>query len=122
MTKQKNNKPITQVDVLPMQLDRTMILDILSENIQIMNKKVKGNRIRDTEKEKIKVTQMKAVVYGCKVYNEIYKDYQLDNLERELKLIKNAVEQSKNQERLAEDLEIVEATLEKLNNDNRSKE
>lgn len=119
MSKKPIKKNVTQVEVLPIQMDRTMILDILSENIQVMNKKVRNNRIRDIEKEKVKVTQMKAVVYACNVYNNILKDDQVDKLEREIEFIKRAITEDKNKEKIAEDLEVVEETIKKLNETNK---
>lgn len=119
MSKKENDKTISKVEILPIQLNRNMVLDILSENIQLMNKKVRNNRIRDNDKEKIKVTQMKAVVYACKVYNDILKDDQVDKLEREIEFIKRAITEENTKEEIAKDLEVVEATLEKLNENNK---
>lgn len=78
--------------------DRTNILAILSENIEFLNNRV-GKRIRNPETEKIKITQIKAVVYACKVYSDILKEKQIDEIEKELKLVKRAVEVNKFEER-----------------------
>lgn len=101
-----------------MKFNRNMILNILSENIQIMNKKVNG-RIKNPENEKIKINQMKAVVYACKVYSDILKEQQIDEFKRELEIIKNAVEHNKNQENIKEDLEVVESTMKELTDYNK---
>lgn len=112
----KDNEPTKQSDVLPVPFDRNMILNILLENIQIMNNKFQDGRIKNPVNEKIKITQMKAVIYACKVCNEIYKDLQIDELNKEIGFLKSIIEQGKNQETINEDLKIVEDTLKKISN------
>lgn len=97
-----------------MDFDRNNLLNILSENIQMMNEKLQNGRIKNPENEKIKITQMKAVVYACKVYSEIYKQKQLDEFKRELEIIRYEVKNSQDKENMTKDLKVVESAIKEL--------
>lgn len=70
---------------------RDKILQILSTEINTLNKKIKSGRIANLENEKIRINQHRALIYGCNTYNGILKDKQVDILINELVIIKEAI-------------------------------
>ncbi|MCC7553026.1 MAG: hypothetical protein KO202_00845 [Methanobacteriaceae archaeon] len=96
--------------------NREEILNKLSSSIDILDKKISNGRIKDHEKEKLKINQYKAMAYSCNVYNNILKDKQYDKLTADVESIKTALieKEKKNTLNLETDLEIVNETLEKL--------
>ena len=94
---------------------RNEILEILSIEIDILNKKIQSGRIANPENEKIKINQHRALIYGCNTYNSILKDNQLDDLAKELKNIKlSLLDKDYSEKDLNEELELVESILETL--------
>lgn len=111
----KKNKNDLQIEVLS-KMSREEVLNILSDNILKMNKKIQRGQIRDNEKEKIRIQQFKAIVYGCNTFNNILKDEQMDMVLEELQSIKQSINKSTAEE-IAEDMKVVEDTIRKLNED-----
>lgn len=110
----RNNKEL-QIEVVS-KISREEVLNILSDNILKMNKKIQRGQIRDNEKEKIRIQQFKAIVYGCNTFNNILKDEQMDMILEELESIKSSINQSTKEE-IAEDMKVVEEAIKKLNED-----
>lgn len=111
MSKRKNTD--LQIEVVS-KISREEVLNILSDNILKLNKKIQRGQIRDNEKEKIRIQQFKAIVYGCNTFNNILRDEQMDMVLEELESIKSSINKSTAEE-IAEDMKVVEETIRKLN-------
>ena len=71
-------------------------------------------KIFNTENEKIRINQWKSLVHTCHIYNQILKDKQIDEVQKELKEIKNAMIYSDNpveDEKINDGLDKVEQTM-----------
>ena len=113
--KNKNEVKIKEPQVLGNEIDRDEILSILSEAILTQSKKVKRNRIVDVKKEKLRIENFKALIYGCNYYNNIYKDKEIGKILESFEIIKHsALSKESDNEQLKEDLEVVEKTLREL--------
>ena len=114
-TKNKNEIEVIKPEVLSNEINRDEILSILSEAILTQSKKVKRNRIVDVKKEKLRIENFKALIYGCNYYNNIYKDKEIGKILESFEIIKNtALAKEPNNEQLKEDLEVVQDTLREL--------
>lgn len=109
----KKNNTDLQIEVVS-KISREEVLNILSDNILKLNKKIQRGQIRDNEKEKIRIQQFKAIVYGCNTFNNILRDEQMDMVLEELESIKSSINKSTAEE-IAEDMKVVEETIRKLN-------
>lgn len=116
MTKDnKNDIDVVKPQVLSNEINRDEILSILSEAILNQSKKVKRNRIVDVKKEKLRIENFRALIYGCNYYNNILKDKEIDRMLDDFEIIKNAaLSKEPNNEELKEDLEVVQRTLKEL--------
>ena len=115
MTKKKQSKELITPQVLNNEISRDEILSILSEAIITQSKKVKRNRIVDVKKEKLRIDNFKALIYGCNYYNNIYKDKEISKILESFEIIKSsALAKEPNNEQLKEDLEVVQETLKEL--------
>ena len=113
--KNKNEVKIIEPQVLGNEIDRDEILSILSEAILTQKKKKKRNRIVDVKKEKLRIENFKALIYGCNYYNNIYKDKEIGKILESFEIIKHsALSKESDNEQLKEDLEVVEKTLREL--------
>ena len=70
---------------------RSYFIDTTIELIEYMRDREHNKYIRDKEKEKIRVSRVKAIINACNVGNRILKDRQLDSYERELVELKNGL-------------------------------
>lgn len=55
-------------------LTREELLELLQGGVDEAARKVTEGRIRDTENEKVRVRQWKALAYMCRAYNEVLSD------------------------------------------------
>lgn len=93
--------------------NRKMLLGILEDNIEKMNDKV-HKRIKNVQTEKVKISRMKAVVYACKVYSDILKEQQIEDIQKQLERIEKTIVTSQNQKENEEVLLTVKRTMEEL--------
>lgn len=64
--------------------DRDIILSKLNEAIDYLhNKSIKG-RISNEKNEKVRIAWFKAFAYACSIYNQIKKDADLEDLQRQV--------------------------------------
>lgn len=70
---------------------RSFFIDTTIQTINYMNNKVFNGRVRDVEREKIKIQQLKLIINACNVGNRVLKDRQLDDYEREMNELKNGL-------------------------------
>lgn len=111
----KNEIRVVNPQVLSNEINRDEILSILSEAILIQSKKVKRNRIVDVKKEKLRIENFRALIYGCNYYNNILKDKEVDKILEDFEIIKkSALSKEPNNEQLKEDLDVVQRTLKEL--------
>jgi hypothetical protein len=71
--------------------ERNTILELLSESITNIKKRIDKGRIRDEKKEKLKVEQYRALVYMCNTYNTILKDKQIDKMNKQIEEISSLI-------------------------------
>lgn len=69
--------------------ERDNYLFILNDAIQYLHHKAVNGRIRDVKNEKIKIDYFRALIYAISTANSVYKDKQLDNLEKDVAMLKN---------------------------------
>ena len=70
---------------------RSFFIDTAIQTIDYMNNKVFNGRIRDIEREKIRIQQLKLIINACNVGNRVLKDRQLDDYEKEMQELKNGL-------------------------------
>lgn len=70
---------------------RSFFIDTAIQTIDYMNNKVFNGRIRDVEREKIRIQQLKLIINACNVGNRVLKDRQLDDYEKEMQELKNGL-------------------------------
>lgn len=70
---------------------RSFFIDTTIKTINYMNNKVFNGRVRDVEREKIKIQQLKLIINACNVGNRVLKDRQLDDYEKEMNELKNGL-------------------------------
>ena len=119
MPKEKSRKKtkddsIIHAELIPPLPTRDHVLQILAEAIDKQHHKVTKGKIFNTENEKIRINQWKSLVHTCHIYNQILKDKQIDEVQKELKEIKNAMIYSDNpveDEKINDGLDKVEQTM-----------
>lgn len=79
--------------------DRESVLNRLDEVIKIAYEKVISGRVRDPDKEKVRIAWIKALAYTCSIYNQIKKDIDMEELQEEMETLKNQIN---NMEKLGE--------------------
>lgn len=70
---------------------RKYFIDTALNTIRYMQNKVYNGRIRNEEHEKIKTNQLKLVINACNVGNRILKDAQYDEIQKDLKELKDGL-------------------------------
>jgi hypothetical protein len=73
-----------------LEIDRDMLLNMLSEIVKRQHFKIIKGRIRDAKNEKIRLENVRVLAYICSVYNGILKDRDLTDIERRLEALENA--------------------------------
>ena len=63
---------------------RSYFIDTTIELIEYLRDREENKQIRDKDKEKIRVSRVKAIINACNVGNRVLKDRQLDEYEKEL--------------------------------------
>lgn len=71
---------------------REEILDLLEDGIRESHRKVKSGRVRDEEKEKVRIKWVRALAYAAGQYRQLRKDQELDDLHEEVAALKRQVE------------------------------
>ena len=113
-SKKKGNDGIVYAELIPPLPSREHVLHILAEAIDMQHHKVTKGKIFNQENEKIRINQWKSLVHTCHIYNQILKDKQIDEVQKELKEIKNAMIYSDNpveDEKINDGLDKVEQTM-----------
>ena len=87
----KNYKGIDLTSGSPNHELRSFFIDTAIQTIDYMNNKVFNVRIRDVEREKIRIQQLKLIINACNVGNRVLKDRQLDDYEKEMQELKNGL-------------------------------
>jgi hypothetical protein len=70
--------------------ERDEIMDLLEDGIQEAHRKVTSGRVRDPEKEKVRQGWHRTLGYLAGQYRQLKKDEDIEELEKELELIKEA--------------------------------
>ncbi len=68
---------------------RDNYLLILNDAINYLHNKAVNGRIRDAKKERVKIDYIRALVYAISTANGVYKDKQLDKMEKDIEMLKN---------------------------------
>ncbi|BBL62641.1 plasmid mobilization relaxosome protein MobC [Methanobrevibacter arboriphilus] len=81
----KNNEYIKEIT-------RENILEELKTSYNTLKNKLINGRIKDNEKEKIRIQQYKVLNQIAKTMNDILKQKELDEMQEEIKEIKEAIQ------------------------------
>ena len=68
---------------------RELVLYKLDEVINFLHSKALEGRVRKPENDKVRIQWFKTMIYACSIYNQISRDYELDNLREDGKKLKN---------------------------------
>ena len=68
---------------------RDNYLLILNDAINYLHHKAVNGRVRDAKHERVKIDYFRALVYAISTANGVYKDKQLDKLEKDIAMLKN---------------------------------
>lgn len=86
----KNNKEV-KTPTIETQDMRDSYLGYLNEAINKLHHKAVDGKVRNPKTEKIKIEYFRALIYAVNTANTIYKDKQLDKLERDMESLKNGL-------------------------------
>ena len=70
--------------------DREEVLDLLDDAIREAHRKVESGRVTDAENEKVRVQWIRALGYLAGQYRQLMKDKELEEMEEEIELLKEA--------------------------------
>ena len=68
---------------------RDNYLLILNDAINYLHHKAVNGRVRDAKNERVKIDYFRALVYAISTANGVYKDKQLDKLEKDIEMLKH---------------------------------
>ena len=134
MSKNKSNnaKKYEKVNITshsPNHEIRSFFIDTAIQTIDYMSNKVYNGRIRDEEKEKIKIQQLKLIINACNVGNRVLKDRQLDDYEEDMKALRDGLNFKLNNDddvielspQAIQEIEDLDERLEKFKEENNAK-
>ena len=84
----KNNVKIPVVETTD---KRDLYLGFLEDVINSLHHKAIDGKVRNPKNEKIKIDYFRALIYAINTANSVYKDKQLDKMERELEMLKRGL-------------------------------
>lgn len=61
----------------------------MNDAINTLHHKAVNGRVRDAKNERVKIDYFRALIYAISTANSVYKDKQLDKLEKDVELLKN---------------------------------
>ena len=70
--------------------DREEVLDLLDDAIREAHRKVESGRVTDAENEKVRVQWVRALGYLAGQYRQLMKDKELEEMQEEIELLKEA--------------------------------
>ena len=73
-------------------LEISSTLEILEDQIKILSEKIKSGRIKDTKKEEIRIKWIRTLGYLCKTYTQIKESQKIEELEKEMEVLKKVLE------------------------------
>ena len=73
-------------------LEISSALEILEDQIKILSEKIKSGRIKDTKKEEIRIKWIRTLGYLCKTYAQIKESQKMEELEKEMEVLKKVLE------------------------------
>lgn len=88
VTKKDKDSPTLTPEIIDVN-ERENYLLILNDAIQYLHHKAVNGRIRDVKNEKVRIDYFRALVYAISTANGVYKDKQLDKLEKDIEMLKN---------------------------------
>lgn len=91
LAKKKNNDSSALSTELIDVNERDNYLLILNDAINYLHHKAVNGKIRDAKTEKIKIDYFRALIYAVNTANSVYKDKQIDKMESDIELLKNAI-------------------------------
>ena len=69
--------------------ERDNFLFILNDAINYLHNKAVNGKVRNAQNERVKIDYFRALIYAISTANGVYKDKQLDNLEKDVAILKN---------------------------------
>jgi hypothetical protein len=95
--------------------NRNELINNLSEITVKFKDKLMSGKNKNLDSEKVKIAQFKAVIYACNTLNNILKDKQVDDIEKQLSDIKSLlISQEYNTEATKEEVKEVEDIINDL--------
>ena len=101
--------------------ERDNYLFILNDAIHYLHHKAVNGRVRDAKNERVKIDYFRALVYAISTANNVYRDKQLDKLERDVEMLKsglrfqNETQSSSNvDEEKMKEIEKIDAKIDKM--------
>ena len=88
----KNIKTLDQLLAGRDDLDSDVIIDIMEEQAKCLYEKIVSGRITDPKNEEIRIKQIRSLVYLCKTIADMQKAEKIEELEREIESINEAIE------------------------------
>jgi hypothetical protein len=82
------DSPFPDPDELP-EDDRERMLELLEDGIREAHAKVQNGRVRDPEREQVRIKWIRALSYSVAQYRKLRKDADLDKLEKRIERIED---------------------------------
>lgn len=64
---------------------REEILDLLEDGLREAHRKVENGRVRDAEKEKVRIKWIRTLAYAANAYRQLLRDEDLEEMDRRLR-------------------------------------
>ena len=87
--KNKADSDINALDLIP---NRGTILDTLQTAIDNLSSKAFNGRVKNPQNDRVKVGYYKALIYAISTYNAILKDTEIDELQKEIRELREMLE------------------------------
>lgn len=84
--KDNSKKPIVEEDI-----GTNEFVKILEEEIVSLRKRIKTGRIRNVEREEIRIKNLRTLGYLCKIHRELQKTQKIDMIKREMDELRQIV-------------------------------
>lgn len=74
--------------------DRTELLGLLEDGVREAHRKVTSGRIRDPEREKVRIQWIRALAYSAGQYRQLKNDEELDEMAERIEALESAANAS----------------------------
>lgn len=74
--------------------DRAELLDLLEDGVREAHRKVSSGRIRDPEREKVRIQWVRALAYSAGQYRQLKNDEELDEMAERLEALESEADRA----------------------------